>query len=105
MARYGRTILLSGIIIVKLFVFCGQEVFLILMLILVQFLRILAPKPGGGEVGLNTLRKDPKPTHAVFVGCLVYPSFRPSFIEIGVMACITPAWSSHELSLNSVDIM
>ena len=31
----------------------------------------------------------------------MYPSFWLSFIEIGVMACITPAWSSHELSLNT----
>ena len=29
----------------------------------------------------------------------MYPSFWPSFIEIGVVACITPAWSSHEHSL------
>ena len=65
-------------------------------------LRILVPKPDGGGGGdLNTLRKDSKPTHAVFVGCLMYPLFRASFIEIGGMACIMPAssWSSHELSL------
>ena len=66
--------------------------------------RILAPKPGGGGGGggLNTLRKVPKPAHSVFKDFLVYPSFWLSFIEIGVMACITPAWSSHELSLNTL---
>ena len=66
--------------------------------------RILAPKPGGGGGGgggLNTLRKVPKPAHSVFKDFLVYPSFWLSFIEIGVMACITPAWSSHELSLKN----
>ena len=33
-------------------------------------------------------------------GSLVYPSFWPSFIEIVMMTCITPARPSHELSLN-----
>ena len=50
--------------------------------------------------GLNTLRKNSELTYTVFEGCLVYPQFWQSFIEIVVIACITPAWSSDELSLN-----
>ena len=51
------------------------------------------------KLWLITLRKISKPTHFVCELFLVFPSFWPSFIEIGEMACITPAWSSHELSL------
>ena len=98
---YGRTIRPSGNVIVKLLVLCGQEVFLVLMLIFVQIWGFWSQNQMGGGGNLNTLRKDSKPTHAVFVGCLMYPLFRASFIEIGGMACIMPAssWSSHELSL------
>ena len=53
---YGSTILRSGKVIVKLSVFCGEEVFLILMLILVQFWGFW-PGGGGGGGCLNTLRK------------------------------------------------
>ena len=55
-----------------------------------SILRILSPKPGA-EGWCKYLEKRPKTNPAVFAGCLVYPSFWLSFIEIGVMACITPA--------------
>ena len=35
----------------------------------------------------------------------MYPSFRRSFIEIGEMACIPPARSSHELDLKYTNKM
>ena len=44
---------------------------------------------GGGRS--THLMKNPKPTDSVVKGCLVSSSFRPSFIEIGVMASITSA--------------
>ena len=57
--------------------------------------------PKTRERSLNTLTIIPKPAYSVFKGRLAYPSFWPSFIEIGVMACITPTWCSHELCVNS----
>ena len=56
------------------------------------------PQNQGGR--LDTLREILKATHFVCEVFLMYTSFRRSFIEIREMAYITPAWSSHELSLN-----
>ena len=80
----------------KLFVFYGLEGFLSSLLNLLQFWGSWSQNPEGR---LNTLRKISKPTHFVCEVFLVDPSLWPSFIEIGEMACITPAWSSHENSL------
>ena len=60
-----------------------------------SILSILSPKPGEWS---KSRKNNPK-ANLLFKGCLVYPSFWPSFIEIGVMACITPAWSSHEVHI------
>ena len=92
---YWRTNRPSGKMI-KLLVFFGQEAFLISMLILVQFWGFWPPNKGGGVVLIQ------KPTYPgpLVKGCLVNPSFWLPFIEIGLMACIALAWSSHELSFN-----
>ena len=71
--------------IIKLFAFCGHEVSLILMLILVQFENFDPTNRGGG---LNTSRITPETTHSVFKGYVVYPSFWASFIAISAVACI-----------------
>ena len=94
---YWRTNLPSGKMI-KLFVFFGQEAFLISMLILVQFWGFWPPNQGGG--GAVVLIQKPTYPGPLVKGCLVNPSLWLRFIEIGLMACIILAWSSHELSLN-----
>ena len=66
------------------------------MLILMQFLGFEAQKQGGG---LTPKRKIAEPANFVIQSCLVVPSIWQSFIQIGEMACITPAWSSGKLSL------
>jgi len=61
---------------------------------------ILSKKLGGGD-GLTPKGKIMKPAHFVFQSYWVVPSTWQSFIENGEMACITSAWSSRKLSLNS----
>jgi len=49
---------------------------------------ICGKRPGGG---LTPKGKAAKPTH--------FPLIWPSFIQIGEIACVTPAWSSGGLGL------
>ena len=60
----------------------------------VIFMGIFVKKAGGGG-GLTPPGKFQIPNHFGFWSYLVGPSIWPSFIEIGEMACITTAWSSH----------
>ena len=66
------------------------------MLILMQFLGFGAKTKGGG---LTLKGKIAEAAHFVIQSCLVVPSIWQSFIQIGEMACITPAWSSGKLGL------
>ena len=68
------------------------------MLILMQFLGFGAKNQGGG---LTLKGKIAEPVHFVFRSCFVVPSIWQSFIQIGEMACITPAWSSGKLGLKT----
>ena len=64
-----------------------------------EILGIWGKKPGGG---LTLKGKIAEPAHFVFQSCLVVPSIWQSFIQIGEMACITPAWSSGKLGLKLI---
>ena len=64
----------------------------------VIFMGIFVKKQGGG---LTPPGKFQIPNHFGFWSYLVGPSIWPSFIEIGEMACITTAWSSHGHALNA----
>ena len=57
----------------------------------------MGPKTRGG--GLTPKGKVAKPTHFVFKSFWISPLIWPSFIQIGEIACVTPAWSSGGLSL------
>ena len=83
---------------IKFTVFCNYEQSLNLMLILMQFLGFGAKRQEGG--GLTLKGKIAEAAHFVVKSCLVVPSIWQSFIQIGEMACITPAWSSGKLGLN-----
>ena len=65
---------------------------------------IWGQKPGGGG-GLTPKGKVAKPTHFVFKSFCMSPLIWPSFIEIGEIACITPAWSSGGLGVNILEVM
>ena len=62
---------------------------------------ILCKKPGGGGGGLTPKGKITKPAHFVFQSYWVVPSMWQRFIQNGEMACITSAWSSGKLALNT----
>ena len=66
------------------------------MLILVKFVGFGGKNEGGG---VTPKGKIAKPTHSVFQSYWVSSSIWQSFIQIGEMACITPAWSSRKLAL------
>ena len=72
----------------KFIVSCNQEQCLILMLIFVNFLWLRVKIRGGGA-GLTPKGMVGDQTHFVFESYLVGPSIRPSFIQIGEVACIT----------------
>ena len=85
----------------KFIVSCNQEQCLILMLIFVKFWWLRAKIQGGGGGGLTPKGIVENQTHFVFGSYWVGPSIWPSFIQIGAIACVTPAWSSHGHSLNN----
>ena len=72
------------------------------MLILMQFLGFGAKNQGGG---LTLKGQIAEPAHFVFQSCLIVPSIWQSFIQIGEIACITPAWSSGKLGLQSSETL
>ena len=61
---------------------------------------IKGKNPGGG--GLTPKRIVGNQTHFVFESYWVGPSIWPSFIQIGEIACITPARSSHGHMFNDI---
>ena len=80
----------------KFIVSCNQEQRLSLMLIFVKFWWLRTKIQGGSVTPKGIVGNQ---THFVFESYLVGPSIWPSFIQIGEIACVTPAWSSHGHSL------
>ena len=76
----------------KFIVSCNQEQCPILMLIFVKFWWLRAKIQGGGLTPKGIVGNQ---THFVFESYWVGPLIWLSFIQIGEIACVTPAWSSH----------
>ena len=72
----------------KFIVSCNQEQRLSLMLIFVKFWWLRAKIQGGSVTPKGIVGNQ---THFVFESYLVGPSIWPSFIQIGEIACVTPA--------------
>ena len=80
----------------KFIVPCNQEQRQSLMLIFVKFWWLGAKSKGGGLTPKGIVGNQ---THFVFENYWVSPSIWPRFIQIGDVACVAPAWSSHGHSL------
>ena len=81
----------------KFIVSCNQEQRLSLMLIFVKFWWLRTKIQGGSVTPKGIVGNQ---THFVFESYLVGPSIWPSFIQIGEIACVTPACShGHSLEV------